>query len=507
MRAMPQTADDGDGRFAEDNPRALVSAAPWVLAAAAAVAGVIASGTTALGGASVAVLALASAGLGWAVTKPRRAALAQEVEDSSYELRRASTELEIAQMEMVKRLSMAVEYRDEDTGAHIERIGRLSTMLAEQVGMESDWCSQLTLAAPLHDVGKVAIPDAILLKPGPLTPEQRAIVETHAEEGYRLLRGSSSSVLDLAASIALSHQEKWDGSGYPRGLSGETIPIEGRIVAIADVFDALTTDRVYRKAFPVEEAVKMMRDQRGKHFDPVLLDAFWEVLDRAGVDARGERRADPGALAEQTLETFGTALERGDAETAEGAIATAIEDGLSPAALHAEVIAPALRRTRELHNVGQIDEERERHARAIAGRVLATLARYMVGGRTPTRERVFIAGVQGDEHTLELHMINDQLAAAGYRTTFETDIPPARLVPTLAAASPDLVVLGAVPQAEEQQLKEAIEQLRASKPHVPMVLGGVAAGGPALDLNGGVRMLERIDETVGVVRDALAARA
>ena len=251
----------------------------------------------------------------------------------------------------------------------------------------------------------------------------------------------------------------------------------------------------------------MMREQRGKHFDPVLLDAFWEVLDRAGVDARGERRADLGALAEQTLETFGTALERGDAETAEGAIATAIEDGLSPAALHAEVIAPALRRTRELHNVGEIDAQRERRARDITGRVLATLARYMVGGRTPTRERVFVAGVQGDEHTLELHMINDQLAAAGYATTFETDIPPARLAERLAAASPNLVVLGAVPQADEPELKEAIERLRASKPHVPMVLGGVAAGGRDLELNGGVRVLERIDESVGVVRDALAARA
>src|SRR5207245_2391108 len=182
--------------------------------------------------------------------------------------------------------------------------------------------------------------DARLPKPGSLTPDERAIVETHAEEGHRLMQGSSSSILDMAATIALSHQEKWDGSGYPRGLAGESIPIEGRIVAIADVFDALTSDRVYRKAFPVEEAVKMMSEQRGKHFDPVLLDAFWEVLDRAGVDARGELRADLGALAEQALETFGTALERGDAETAEGSIATAIEDGLTPATLHAEVIAP-----------------------------------------------------------------------------------------------------------------------------------------------------------------------
>src|ERR1700740_876060 len=226
----------------------------------------------------------------------------------------------MAEREMVKRLSMAVEFRDEDTGAHIERIGRLSTLLAEQIGMDEVFCERMRHAAPLHDVGKVAIPDAILLKPGPLTPDERAIVETHAQEGYRLVRGSSSTILDMAATIALSHQEKWDGSGYPRGLKGEAIPIEGRIVAVADVFDALTSDRVYRKAFPVEEAVQMMRGQRGRHFDPVVLDAFMEVLSSSGPDAR-ERRSDPNDLVESTLETYGTALERGDAETAEASIA------------------------------------------------------------------------------------------------------------------------------------------------------------------------------------------
>jgi len=251
---------------------------------------------------------------------------------------------------------MAVEFRDEDTGAHIERIGRLSTLLAEQIGMEPDFCEQLSHAAPLHDVGKVAIPDAILLKPGPLTAEERAIVETHAEEGHRLLRGSSSSILELATTIALSHQEKWDGTGYPRGLTGEAIPMEGRIVAIADVFDALTSDRVYRKAFPVDEAVQMMREQRGHHFDPVLLDAFMEVLENSGPDAREKQRADPSALVESTLETYGAALERGDAETAEGAIATAIDDGIPATTLHGEVLAPALLRIRELRAAGEIDK-------------------------------------------------------------------------------------------------------------------------------------------------------
>ena len=138
-----------------------------------------------------------------------------------------------------------------------------------------------------------------------------------SEEGYRLVAGSSSAILEMAATVALSHQEKWDGSGYPRGLKGEAIPIEGRIVAVADVFDALTSDRVYRKAFSVDEAVRMMREQRGRHFDPVLLDAFMEVLASSGTEARGQLPADPEALAENTLETFAAALERGDAEMAE----------------------------------------------------------------------------------------------------------------------------------------------------------------------------------------------
>ncbi len=327
-----------------------------------ALAGAILTSNSALEFGCFAVVAIAAALLGWAFGESRRTALEQEIDGRSHELHQALSELELAQTETVRRLSMAVEFRDEDTGAHIERIGRLSTLLAEQIGMDPDFCERLSHAAPLHDVGKVAIPDAILLKPGPLTAEERAIIETHAEEGHRLLRGSSSSILELATTIALSHQEKWDGTGYPRGLSGEAIPIEGRIVAIADVFDALTSDRVYRKAFSVEEAVQMMREQRGLHFDPVLLDAFMEVLESAGPDARESARVDPRDLAENTLEVYGTALERGDAETAEGAIATAIEQGIPATTLHGEVIAPALQRIRELH-AAAADRRRARETR------------------------------------------------------------------------------------------------------------------------------------------------
>ncbi len=327
----------------------------------------------------VVALAVAAAALGWLAGEGRRHALEKEIEDRSSELRKAFSELEIAQAETVRRLSMAVEFRDEDTGAHIERIGRFSTLLAEQLGMEEEFCTRMGYAAPLHDVGKVAIPDAILLKPGALTPEERAIVETHAEEGHRLLKGSSSAILDMAATIALSHHEKWDGSGYPRGVAGEAIPVEGRIVAVADVFDALTSDRVYRNAFTVEEAVEMMREQRGRHFDPVLLDGFLDVLGRSGPDAREQVRADPQAVAESALETLVTALEHGDAELAEGAIAQAIEDGVPAVMLHGEVIEPALRRVIEWHEQGDIDDEAERRAMVIVRRVLATLHRYMLG--------------------------------------------------------------------------------------------------------------------------------
>jgi hypothetical protein len=382
MGSEPRTQSsdrNGPPRHDSSGPRSPLGWVPWLLLGIVAAVGAVAAGGAALVAACVVMLACAATALGWRIGEHRRERLEQEIESRSSELTRAFSELEIAQAETVRRLSMAVEFRDEDTGAHIERIGRFSTLLAEHVGMDADFCATLTHAAPLHDVGKVAIPDAILLKPDVLTKEERAIVQTHAEEGHRLLRGSSSAILEQAATIALSHHEKWDGSGYPRGAKGEAIPIEGRIVAVADVFDALTSDRVYRRAFTVEEAVEMMLEQRGRHFDPVLLDAFMEVLGRSGPDAREQLR-DPGALTEGILETFATALQRGDAETAEGAIAQAIEDGVPAAMVHDEVIEPALRRLTALKERGEIDASGERLAMGIARRVLATLRRFMLSG-------------------------------------------------------------------------------------------------------------------------------
>jgi methanogenic corrinoid protein MtbC1 len=501
----PPTAEDTTPKPPQTVPAAMA------LVAALAVAAVgTALASLAIPAAVCAVaLGVAAGLLGWRIGERHRRALQRQIDDSSSELRKAFTELEIAQAETVKRLSMAVEFRDEDTGAHIERIGRFSTLLAEHIGLEPEHRELLGYAAPLHDVGKVAIPDAILLKPGALTAEERAIVETHAEEGHRLLWGSSSSILDMAATIALSHHEKWDGSGYPRGLEGEEIPLEGRIVAIADVFDALTSDRVYRPAFPVERAVEMMREQRALHFDPVLLDAFLEVLSSSGTDARANIKANPEALLEDVLDTYSKALERGDAETAEGAIAQAIEDGIPPATLHSEVIAPALRRIGKLRREGEIELETEHLATGITRRILATLYRYMLGSTDPGRERVLLAAVEGDEHTLGLQMVHDQLAAAGYQTTLDTELSPARFAAAVEEHTPDLVVIGATAGFARPTLDQLVEALHRSHPRIPVLIGGAAGGvapGELRQTDTSMRVLERIDQSVPTVEELLAER-
>lgn len=209
-----------------------------------------------------------------AAEREARQLLDREVIDRTAQLRMAVSRLNVAGMETVLLLSKAVEYRDDDTGSHTARVGRYAASLARAAGMDARFCELLLAAAPLHDAGKVAIPDAVLLKPGRLDDDERAVMETHAEVGHLLLRNTSSDVLRLAASVAHTHHERWDGTGYPRGLGGEEIPLEGRVTAIVDVYDALSSDRVYRPAFPRERVVEMLRDGRGSHFDPELLDAF-----------------------------------------------------------------------------------------------------------------------------------------------------------------------------------------------------------------------------------------
>ena len=176
--------------------------------------------------------------------------------------------------EMIFRLSLAVEYRDSDTGGHTLRVARYSEILATQLALPAASCRSIYLAAPLHDVGKVAIPDAILLKPGRLDAEEFAVIEGHAAIGERILSGSRSELIQLAAEIAGAHHERWDGRGYPNKLKGPMIPLAARIVAIADVFDALTTDRPYKTAMSAKDAFAYIAGERGKHFDPTCVDAF-----------------------------------------------------------------------------------------------------------------------------------------------------------------------------------------------------------------------------------------
>jgi putative two-component system response regulator len=187
-----------------------------------------------------------------------------------------------AERETVDRLVTALSLRSEETGAHIRRVGCYSELLARRSGTNSWSEEQIRLAAMLHDVGKIGIPDAILLKAGPLTDDEFTIIKRHPKLGSSLLAQGESPLLRLGAEIALTHHERWDGGGYPHGLAGEAIPVFGRIAAIADAFDAMTSDRVYRAAMPVGEALSEIRSERGRQFDPQLVDVFASGPDELG---------------------------------------------------------------------------------------------------------------------------------------------------------------------------------------------------------------------------------
>jgi response regulator RpfG family c-di-GMP phosphodiesterase len=199
--------------------------------------------------------------------------------ESLEKLEEAHSEISHAYEEIVYRLSVAAEYKDEDTAAHIHRISYYSEALARKLGLPEEEVKLIKLASPMHDIGKIGIPDSILLKPGQLTPDEFEIMKQHTIMGARILAGSSSPLLSMAEEIAISHHEKYDGSGYPYGVMGENIPLVGRIVAIADVFDALLTPRVYKPAFDLDNTLTIMKEGKGKHFDPNLVDAFFDILD------------------------------------------------------------------------------------------------------------------------------------------------------------------------------------------------------------------------------------
>lgn len=223
--------------------------------------------------------------------------LQQHSQQLENEVLRRTAELAKSRQEIIHCLARAAEFRDDDTGRHVFRVGRYARLIAAELGWSGERLNILEQAAQLHDIGKIGVPDSILLKPGKLTleefefmqkhsgfgkhivqtlPDQEAnILRGHTELGSRLLQTTDSPILALAAKISLSHHEKWDGTGYPLGLSGEDIPLEGRITAVADVFDALSSKRPYKPPFPLDKCLQILEEGRGKHFDPTVLDAFF----------------------------------------------------------------------------------------------------------------------------------------------------------------------------------------------------------------------------------------
>jgi len=218
-------------------------------------------------------------GISTDVTAKKQAADLRE--ELAHTQAQAIEELRASRQETVERLAKALEMHDGETGRHVNRMASIAAFLAAQVGLDRDRVLLLRTAAPMHDVGKVATPDGVLQKEGPLTPQEREVMERHTTVGYEILADSESELLQLAATIALTHHERWDGGGYPQGLAGEEIPIEGRITAVADVFDALLSDRCYRAALPVEDAVEVIEQGRGTHFDPRVVDALTGNLEEA----------------------------------------------------------------------------------------------------------------------------------------------------------------------------------------------------------------------------------
>jgi putative two-component system response regulator len=202
-------------------------------------------------------------------------------------------ELRRSREELIQRLAWAADFKDPETATHLQRMSRYSRLLGRLAGLTPAECEELALAAPMHDIGKIGIPDDVLCKPGRYDADDRDIMQRHPLIGFQILDGSASPLVQLAAEVALTHHEWWDGTGYPNGLAGEAIPIAGRIVAIADVFDALMTRRRYKDAFTIEETVVAMLAERGRHFDPHLLDLFFGALPE--VKAVHEAFADTGA--------------------------------------------------------------------------------------------------------------------------------------------------------------------------------------------------------------------
>jgi putative two-component system response regulator len=205
----------------------------------------------------------------------------QRANSLALEVAQAHQKMQASAQDTAGRLATAAQFRDPETGAHLQRMSHYAKLVAVNLGLSEKEQDAILQAAPLHDVGKIGIPDHILLKPGRLDEQEMAIMRTHAAIGAAILKDASSPLMQHAAAIALSHHEKYDGSGYPQGLKGDSIPLYGRIVAVADVFDALTSSRPYKAAWSFERAVDWLRENSGSHFDPACVEAF--LLDQPAI--------------------------------------------------------------------------------------------------------------------------------------------------------------------------------------------------------------------------------
>jgi putative two-component system response regulator len=219
--------------------------------------------------------------------------LSARAESLAEAVQKATADIVAREREVIHRLSRAAEFRDEDTGTHLLRMAAYARLIAQRLGLPAEECELIYEAAPMHDIGKVGIPDAVLLKPGALTPEELAIMRRHPQIGAEILADSDVPLLQIGAVIAISHHERYDGKGYPNGLAGEQIPLHGRIVAVADVFDALTTTRPYKPRWELQRTLAHMQAERGKHFDPQCVDALLRDLDE--VFAIQETFVEPGS--------------------------------------------------------------------------------------------------------------------------------------------------------------------------------------------------------------------
>jgi response regulator RpfG family c-di-GMP phosphodiesterase len=236
--------------------------------------------------------------------RDRRADLGQLEHEVMETARRV---LEEEQTLIIQRLTRLSGYRDEETGSHMRRMASISRLIAQELGLEPRYCENILLAAPMHDIGKVGVPDRVLLKPGPLDTVEREIMKTHAKIGYDLLKDASSEAMRMGAEIAHAHHEHWNGGGYPNGLRDEAIPLSGRIVAVADVFDALVNVRHYKQAWALGDAVELLRTERARHFDPACVNALLRRLDEV-MDIQKQFAENTPGEAEPSAKAAGAAI-------------------------------------------------------------------------------------------------------------------------------------------------------------------------------------------------------